>query len=135
MTTWFANVQKGFYTPDGFQHFFTQVYPQSHNPIAPYAAFIDNVLLPARGIFAPFQFVAELSLGILLIIGLLTPLAGIGGAFLLCNIFLATYGAEWPWTYISLIVVCVAVAATRSGRAWGVDAILARRSVMALPLW
>lgn len=135
LTTWVANLQKGFYTPDGLQHFFTQVYPQSHNPIAPYAAFINNVLLPARAIFAPFQLVAELSLGVLLLLGVLTPVAGVAGVFFLLNIFLATYGAEWPWTYLSLIAVCLAVAGTRAGRAYGVDAILARRSTPRWPLW
>lgn len=134
LTTWVANVQKGFYTPDGLQNFFTHVYPQSHNPIAAYAAFIEHVLLPARALFAPFQFVAELSLGVALLLGIFTPIAGIGGAFFLFNIFLATYGAEWPWTYLSLICVCVAVAYARSGRTYGIDAILARRLHTRLPI-
>ena len=126
-TTWIANLQKGFYTPDGLRNFFTHVYPQSHNPIGAYAAFIEHVLLPSRAIFAPFQLVAELSLGIFLIAGAFTPLVGIAGAFFLSNIFLATYGTEWPWTYLSLIGVCLAVAISRSGRTLGVDAVLARR--------
>ncbi|GAC1624112.1 MAG: hypothetical protein NVS4B5_16310 [Vulcanimicrobiaceae bacterium] len=134
LTTWIENVHKGFYTPDGLQNFFTHTYPQSHNPIGAYAAFIDGVLLPARAVFAPFQFVAELSLAVLLIVGAFTPLAGIGAAFFLANIFLATFGAEWPWTYLSLIGVCVAVAVTRSGRTFGVDAVLARRLHPPLPI-
>ncbi len=134
LTTWVANLQKGFYTPDGLQNFFTHVYPQSHNPIGAYAAFIDNVLLPSRAIFAPFQLVAELSLGVLLLLGAFTPLVGIGGAFFLLNIFLATYGTEWPWTYLSLIGVCVAVAVTRSGRTFGLDAMLASRLHSSLPI-
>lgn len=134
LTTWVANVQKGFYTPDGLEHFFTQVYPQSHNPIASYAAFIDHVLLPSRAIFGPFQFACEFALGIALLLGIFTPLAGIGGAFFLANIFLATYGVEWPWTYLSLIAVCLAVALTRSGRTFGIDAILARRLPANLPI-
>ncbi len=127
LTTWFANLQKGFYTPDGLQNFFTHVYPQAHNPIVPYAAFIQNILLPSRAIFAPFQLVGELTLGVLLLAGLFTPVAGILGAFFLFNIFLATYGAEWPWTYLNLIVVCIAIAATHAGRSFGIDASLARR--------
>ena len=134
LTTWFANVQKGFYTSAGLEQFFTHVYPQAHNPIVPYAAFIQHVLLPSRALFAPFQFAAELGLGIALILGIFTPIAGIGGAFLLANIFLATYGAEWPWTYLSLIGVCIAVAATRSGRTFGVDALLVGRIPRGLPI-
>jgi len=134
LTTWAANVQKGFYTPDGLLNFFTHVYPQSHNPITAYAAFIDHVLLPARALFAPFQFVAEFGLGVCLLFGIFTPVVGIGGAFFLFNIFLATYGTEWPWTSLSLICVCVTVAATRAGRVFGVDAILARRLHLPLPI-
>ena len=134
LTTWLANVQKGFYTPAGLENFFTHVYPQSHNPIAPYAAFIQNVLLPSRAIFGPIQFACEFALGIALLLGIFTPIAGIGGAFLLFNIFLATYGTEWPWTYLSLIVVCIAVAATRSGRTFGVDASLVSRIPSTLPI-
>jgi len=127
LTTWYENVQKGFYTPAGLLHFFTDVYPQSHNPISLYAAFIEHVLLPARAVFAPFQFVAELGLGVFLVLGILTPVAGIAGALLLANIFLATFGSEWPWTYLSLIGVCLAVAISRSGRVFGFDAYLSRR--------
>jgi len=127
LTTWFENVQKGFYTPSGLLRFFTNVYPQSHNPIAPYAAFIEHVLLPARAVFGPFQFVAELGLGIALILGILTPIAAVAGALLLVNIYLATFGSEWPWTYLSLIGVCLAVAISRSGRVFGFDAYLSRR--------
>ncbi len=135
LTTWIANLQKGFYTPDGLEHFFTQVYPQSKNPLGAYAAFITNVLLPARAIFGPIQLVGELALGVLLIVGLFTPLVAIGGAFLLLNIFLATYGTEWPWTYLSLIAIAIAVAATRAGRAFGIDAILAKRGDIKLPIY
>lgn len=127
LTTWFANLEKGFYTPAGLEDFFTRTYPQSHNPITFYANFITGVLLPARAVFAPFQLVGELTLGVLLLLGVFTPVAGILGAFFLANIFLATFGAEWPWTYISLIVVSLCVAFTHAGRTFGIDAALARR--------
>ncbi len=134
LTTWLANVQKGFYTPAGLEDFFTRVYPQSHNPIAPYAAFIQNVLLPSRAVFGPIQFAGEFALGVALLLGIFTPVAGIAGAFLLFNIFLATYGTEWPWTYLSLIVVCIAVAASRSGRTFGIDRSLVSRIPRGLPI-
>lgn len=126
VTTWFSNLQKGFYTPDGLLAFFTHVYPQSHNPISAYAGFIQNVLLPNRAIFAPIQLVGELTLGVLLVAGAFTPVVGVAGAFFLFNIFLATFGAEWPWTYLSLIFVCIVVAFTHSGRVFGVDEAIAR---------
>ncbi|MEK7787148.1 MAG: hypothetical protein AAB658_17230, partial [Chloroflexota bacterium] len=63
VTTWYSNLLKGFYTPDGLQNFFTSVFPQSENPLTWYAAFINNVILPVRAVFAPFQLVAELHMG------------------------------------------------------------------------
>jgi hypothetical protein len=59
LTTWWSNQSKGFYTPDGLQYFFTQVFPQSENSLTWYAAFIDNIILPARAAFAPFQLFTE----------------------------------------------------------------------------
>ena len=71
LTTWGSNLTKGFYTPDGLLYFFTDVFPQSANSLGWYAAFIDNVILPIRGVFAPFQLVGEFILGLFLLIGVL----------------------------------------------------------------
>ena len=68
LTTWGSNLVKGFYTPDGLLHFFTSVFPQAENPLSWYAAFINGVILPARAVFAPFQFVAEFLLGLALLV-------------------------------------------------------------------
>ena len=45
LTTWFSNVRKGFYTSDGLLEFFTNVFPQSENPLVWYAGFIYNVIM------------------------------------------------------------------------------------------
>ena len=81
LTTWFSNLLKGFYTPDGLQQFFTEVFPQSANPLTWYASFIQEVILPIRDIFAPFQLVAELALAVALILGAFTPLFSMAGIF------------------------------------------------------
>ena len=85
LTTWASNLSKGFYTPDGLLNFFTNVFPQANNPLTWYAAFIDGVILPISGVFAPFQLVAEFLIGLFLLLGLLTPLASAGGFF--CTLF------------------------------------------------
>ena len=69
LTTWLPNFLDGVYTAEGLQRFFTQQYPQSENALAFYANFIDNVILPARQAFAPFQLVAELLLGLAILAG------------------------------------------------------------------
>ncbi len=136
LTTWASNLSKGFYTPDGLQNFFTNVFPQSDNPLTWYAAFINNVILPVRAIFAPFQLVAELLLGLALLIGFFTPLFSLAGIFFLINTFLATYGHDWPWAYLMPIGILGVCLLTRTGRSLGVDAYLLKRfGEPKWPLW
>ena len=85
ITTWLSNVMKGLYTPDGLLNFFTNVFPQSENPLSWYASFIDTVILPIRNVFAPFQLITELLLGLSLLVGILTPVASLFGIFFLMN--------------------------------------------------
>ena len=79
LTTWGFNLLEGFYSPAGLLRFFTEIYPQSENPLAFYAAFINGVILPIRGVFAPFQLVAEGLLGLALLIGAFVPLFSLDG--------------------------------------------------------
>lgn len=127
LTTWGFNLLDGFYTPDGLLKFFTEIYPQSENPLALYAGFINGVILPARSVFAPFQLVAEGLMGLALLMGAFTPLFSLAGIFFLVNTFLATLGHDWPWSYILPIGILVVTLFTQAGRVWGVDAYLFRR--------
>ena len=78
LSTWYSNRLKGFYTPDGLLEFFTHVFPQSENPLAWYAAFIQGFILPIRHIFAPFQLIAEFVMGLALLVGGLTVVLRLG---------------------------------------------------------
>jgi uncharacterized membrane protein YphA (DoxX/SURF4 family) len=127
LTTWFSNMLKGYYTAPGLLEFFTNVFPQSENPLLWYAAFIENVILPARAVFAPFQLVAEFVLGVALLVGAFTPLFSLAGVFFLLNTFLATFGHDWPWAYGMPIGILGVTFLTQAGRAWGVDAYLLKR--------
>jgi uncharacterized membrane protein YphA (DoxX/SURF4 family) len=127
LTTWVNNLFEGFYSPAGLLRFFTQVFPQVENPLTWYAAFINGVILPVRTVFAPFQMVAELLLGLALLIGFLTPLFSLVGIFFLTNTLLATAGHDWPWAYIMPIGILVVVMLAQAGRSVGVDGWLVRR--------
>ena len=63
LTTWFSNMNKGFYTSEGLLDFFTNVFPESENPLSWYAGFINNAILTIRGTFALFQLASEFLLG------------------------------------------------------------------------
>jgi uncharacterized membrane protein YphA (DoxX/SURF4 family) len=127
LTTWVSNLFKGFYTPDGLLRFFTQVFPQSENPLVFYAAFINGVILPARAVFAPFQLVAELLLALGLLFGFLTPFFSLAGIVFLINTLLATAGQDWIWAYLMPIGILAVVLLARAGRAVGLDGWLVSR--------
>jgi len=127
LTTWWSNQSKGFYTPDGLEYFFTQVFAQSQNPLTWYAGFIDNVIIPARATFAPFQLVTEFLIGIFLLVGLLTPYTSAVAAFFILNTFLATFGHDWPWSYVMILGILFVLFFTRAGRSLGIDGILLRK--------
>jgi uncharacterized membrane protein YphA (DoxX/SURF4 family) len=127
LSTWVFNLADGFYTADGLQRFFTEIFPQSENPLTWYAAFIDNVILPVRGVFAPFQLVTEFLLGLALLVGFLTPISSLAGIFFLLNTMLATFGHDWLWAYLMPISILAVTFLTRAGRALGMDAYLLKR--------
>jgi len=127
LTTWSVNLLNGYYAPDGLLRFFTEVYPQADNPLAFYAAFINNVILPMRDIFAPFQLVSEFLLGFGLLVGAFTPFFSLAGIFFLLNTFLASLGHDWPWSYWMPIAMLAVTFFTHAGRALGVDAYLLKR--------
>jgi len=136
LTTWASNLTKGYYSPDGLQHFFTEVFSQAENPLTFYANFINTVILPVRGVFAPFQLITEGVLGLALLIGAFTPVVCVAGVFFLGNVFLATFGHDWPWAYLMPISLLGAIFFTRAGRTLGVDAWLVKRwGEPKLPLW
>jgi uncharacterized membrane protein YphA (DoxX/SURF4 family) len=127
LTTWVVNLVKGFYTPDGLLSFFTEIFPQSENPLEWYAAFIDNAILPIRVIFAPFQLVTEFLLGVALLVGAFTPFFSLMGIFFLANTFLATFGHDWPWAYLMPMGILGVTFFTGAGRALGLDAYFLKR--------
>ena len=135
LTTWVNNLFEGFYTPEGLLRFFTEVFPQSENPLGWYAAFINQVILPVRAVFAPFQMVTEFLLGLALLVGCLTPLSSLAGIFFLTNTLLATAGHDWPWAYLMPIGILVVVLLARAGRAVGVDSWLVRRYSLGEHWW
>lgn len=136
LTTWASNLARGYYSPEGLQHFFTEVFPQADNPLTFYADFINGVILPMRGVFAPFQLIAEGLLGFSLLIGFLTPAMCIFGVFFLGNVFLATFGHDWPWAYLMPVSLLGAIFFTHAGRSLGVDMWFVKRfGEPKVPLW
>jgi uncharacterized membrane protein YphA (DoxX/SURF4 family) len=121
----FENKGKGLYTPGGYAGLISYYIKMSHSP----AAWKSVMALAAShaSIAAPLQGLTEISLGILLLIGLLTrPVAFVAFLFL-GSLWLSEYGTSWIWELLVPVMASLGLAIGRAGRKWGVDASLARR--------
>jgi uncharacterized membrane protein YphA (DoxX/SURF4 family) len=91
-----------------------------------YAAFLQHVVLPHFSLFALQTFVVELALGVALLFGILTRLAGVGGFLWQVNIALGAFNVPgewyWIWPLLTLPLFCFVFAG--AGRVLGVDRVL-----------
>lgn len=135
LTTWASNLNKGLYTPDGLEDFL-QGQLNEESP-AFYRSFLEEVIIPAKAVFAPFQLVSEGLLGLVLLIGLFTRPAAVAGTFFMMNVYLLSIGTgEWAWSYFLPIGLLGAVFFANAGRWLGLDVILVKRwGEPKLPLW
>lgn len=126
LTTWASNASKGYYTPGGLEDFLRDTL--NDDSFGFYATFIEDVIIPIRGVFAPFQLISEFLLGLALLVGFCTRWAALAGAFFIVNTYLLSIGTgEWAWSYFSVLSVLGAVYLSKAGRTIGVDAFLHKR--------
>src|SRR5260370_34735045 len=83
---------------------------------------------------APMQAMTEISLGVLLVIGLLTRPAAFVAFLFLGSLWISEWGTSWIWELLVPVVASLGLAVGRAGRTWGIDALLARRHP-ASPWW
>jgi uncharacterized membrane protein YphA (DoxX/SURF4 family) len=121
----FENLGKGLYTAWGYANLINYYIPKTHSPAAWKA--VMGFMASHAAIAGPIQGLLEISLGILLLIGLLTrPVAFVAFLFL-GSLWLSEYGTSWIWELLVSVLACLGLAIGRAGRKWGVDAWLTRR--------
>jgi uncharacterized membrane protein YphA (DoxX/SURF4 family) len=128
----FENKGKGLYRVAGYSGLIRHYIEAGHSPAAWKAveAFAANHAAMA----APMQGALELSLGILLVIGLLTrPVAAVAFLFL-SSLWVSEWGTAWIWELLVPVLASLAIAIGRGGRRWGVDALLSQRRPFS-PWW
>jgi len=127
MLVWvfFENLGKGLYTPGGYAGLINYYIKAGHSPAA--WKTVMGLAASHAALAAPMQAMTEISLGILLVIGLLTrPVAFV--AFLyLGSLWVSEWGTAWIWELLVPVLASLGLAVGRAGRAWGIDALLARR--------
>jgi uncharacterized membrane protein YphA (DoxX/SURF4 family) len=121
----FENLGKGLYTPAGYAGLINYYIKQSHSPAAWKA--VMALAASHAAMAAPLQAVTEISLGILLVVGLLTrPVAFVAFVYL-GSLWVSEWGIAWIWELLVPVLASLGLAVGRAGRAWGVDAWLAQR--------
>lgn len=134
MLVWvfFENLGKGLYTPAGWLNVLNYYIKSGHSP----AFWKALISLPAghAAIAAPMQAVFELSVGILLVVGLLTRPVAFLVFLYLCTLWVSEWGTSWIWELLVPVMASLGLAIGRAGRRWGVDAFLAQRNPYS-PWW
>jgi uncharacterized membrane protein YphA (DoxX/SURF4 family) len=121
----FENLGKGGYTPAGYAGVINYYIKMSHSPAA--WKWVMGLMANHAALAAPLQAATEISLGMLLIIGLLTRPAALVAFLFLASLWVSELGTSWIWELLVPVIASLGLAVGRAGRAWGIDALLARR--------
>ena len=121
----FENLGKGLYTPAGYAGLINHYIKASHSPAA--WKWVMGLMASHAAMAAPMQAATEISLGILLVIGLLTRPAAFVAFLFLASLWVSEWGTSWIWELLVPVLASLGLAVGRAGRAWGIDALLARR--------
>ena len=128
----FENLGKTLYTPAGYSGLIRHYIEAGHSPAAWKA--VMGLAANHAAMAAPMQAVLEISLGILLVIGLLARPAAFVAFLYLCSLWVSEWGTAWIWELLVPVLACLGLAIGRAGRKWGVDAWLSQRSPSS-PWW
>ena len=125
LSTFFENLGKDLYTAKGYAGLIRYYIQYGHAPAA--WKQVMGFMAAHSAIAGPMQAVLESSLGILLIIGLLSrPAAFVAFAFL-TSLWVSEWGLSWLWELLIPMVVAAALTLGPSGRRAAVDVALMRR--------
>ena len=128
----FENLGKGLYKPSGYVALINDYIENGQAPAAwkSVMAFAGSYASMA----APLQGLTEISLGVLLVLGLFTRPAALVAFAFLTSLWVSEWGTAWIWELLVPVLASLALAIGGAGRTWGVDSFLARRRPTSL-LW
>jgi len=125
VSVFFENLGKGLYRPAGYAGLINYYITHDHAPAAWKA--VMGFMASHAAMAAPMQGLTEISLGVLLVIGLLTRPAAFVAFGYLASLWVSEWGTSWIWELLVPVVASLALSVGQAGRTWGVDAWLARR--------
>lgn len=127
MLVWvfFENLGKGLYTPAGYANLIQYYIKSGHSPAVWKS--IMGLVASHAAMAAPGQALTEISLGILLVIGLFTRPAAFIAFLYLGSLWISEWGTAWIWELLVPVLASLGVAVGRAGRTWGMDAWLSQK--------
>ncbi len=128
----FENLGKNLYTPAGYADLINSYIKQGHAPAAWKAVMAFTA--SHASMTAPAQAFTEITLGVLLVLGLFTRPAATVAFLLLTSLWVSEWGTAWIWELLVPVLVSLGLAVGRAGRTAGVDVLLARRNPLS-PWW
>jgi uncharacterized membrane protein YphA (DoxX/SURF4 family) len=126
----FENLGKDLYTPSGYAGL---IHDYIENGQAP-AAWKSVMALAANhaSMAAPLQGLTEISLGVLLVLGLFARPAALVAFAFLASLWVSEWGTAWIWELLVPVLASLALAVGAAGRTWGIDYLFARKRPNAL---
>jgi uncharacterized membrane protein YphA (DoxX/SURF4 family) len=128
----FENLGKGLYTTGGYAGLINYYIKAGHAP-AEWKAVMAFAAKHAS-MAAPAQAVTEISLGVLLVLGLFTRPAAVVAFAFLSSLWISEWGTAWIWELLVPVLVSLGLAVGRAGRGWGIDGLLAQKKPLS-PWW
>src|SRR5258708_15268101 len=109
----FENLGKGLYTPAAYADLINHYIKASHSPAAWKA--VMGFMASHAAMAAPMQALTEISLGVLLVVGLLTrPVAFVAFLFL-GSLWMSELGTSWIWELLVPLLSSLALSVVSAG--------------------
>jgi uncharacterized membrane protein YphA (DoxX/SURF4 family) len=121
----FENLGKDLYQPANYAGLITNYIQNGSAPEIwkHVMAFMAN----HAAMVAPVQGFTEITLGVLLVLGLLTRPVALVAFLYLGSLWVSEWGTAWIWELLVPVLASLALVIGSAGRTWGVDSFLARR--------
>jgi len=126
VSVFFENLGKGLYTASGYQGLINYYIQHDHAPAIWKS--VMGLAASHASMAAPLQGFTEITLGVLLVLGLFNRPAALVAFGLLTSLWVSEWGTSWIWELLVPTLVALGLLVGRAGRTWGIDAILARRN-------
>ena len=128
----FENLGKGLYKPSNYADLINDYIANGHAPAVWKS--VMGLMASHASMAAPLQGMTEITVGVLLVLGLFTRPAAFVAFGFLASLWVSELGTSWIWELLVPVLASLALVIGGAGRTWGVDSFLARKRPNSL-LW